>query len=409
MITKCLVGVVSVLFLLGLSTSSSADWETDLTGYTANNSTVGSYDIEKAKLEVYPDSTDLEEYLNVCLKMTNSLPGMILMEFDVDNDTSTGGSLGMPSIFNSCEGGTKIKPSTPGFDILIMLMLRDQDDDAGTAWCDGCYGFGGGQCFIKDTPCDSSCGTSDCYKALTPCSAGTPNCYLAQTQCQPTLPLCESCYEMTIPCGECPTEPCGIGRILGEWYADTLAGGIGGGAPADRGRIEMPLPKETGSSDEDCYKFPWKRIVELVYEKSGHDFDVEKAKDPANIKWQVSTWYDPDSVPPNANDFFDESQVLPCAEVTDIVPNDGKADVQTVPEQLCPVEEIYGKHSVKTELLRHLRDNALSKTPEGQEIIRLNYKWSPEIVKAMKEDEEFKKEVKEMIDRVLLMIGGKVE
>jgi len=100
---------------------------------------------------------------------------------------------------------------------------------------------------------------------------------------------------------------------------------------------------------------------------------------------------------------------LPCAEVTDIVPNDGKADAQTVPEQLCPVEEIYGRYSVKTELLRHFRDNVLSKTPVGQEIIWLNYKWSPEIVKAMKEDEEFKQEVKKMIDGILPLIRGDIE
>jgi len=68
---------------------------------------------------------------------------------------------------------------------------------------------------------------------------------------------------------------------------------------------------------------------------------------------------------------------------------------------LCPVEEIYGEHSEQTELLRYFRDNVLSKTPEGQAIIKLYYELSPVIVEMIEEDEEFKQEVKEMIDGVL--------
>jgi len=51
----------------------------------------------------------------------------------------------------------------------------------------------------------------------------------------------------------------------------------------------------------------------------------------------------------------------------------------------------------------------LSKSPEGQELINLYYQWSPEIVKAMEKDEEFKEEVKEMIDGVLGLVGREVE
>jgi hypothetical protein len=67
----------------------------------------------------------------------------------------------------------------------------------------------------------------------------------------------------------------------------------------------------------------------------------------------------------------------------------------------CPSESIYGEHSEKTERLRYFRDNVLTRFPEGQEIIRLYYEWSPAIVKAMEEDEEFRTEVKEMIDGIL--------
>ncbi len=71
---------------------------------------------------------------------------------------------------------------------------------------------------------------------------------------------------------------------------------------------------------------------------------------------------------------------------------------------VCPSESIYGEHSEEAELLRYFRDNALSQSLEGQEIIRLYYKWSPVIVRAMEEDEEYKEQVREMIDGVLELI-----
>jgi len=75
----------------------------------------------------------------------------------------------------------------------------------------------------------------------------------------------------------------------------------------------------------------------------------------------------------------------------------------------CPFEEIYGEDSEETELLRHFRGNVLSKIPEGQEIISLYYEWSPAIIKAMEEDEEFKKGVKKMIDEILPLVRAEVE
>ena len=77
----------------------------------------------------------------------------------------------------------------------------------------------------------------------------------------------------------------------------------------------------------------------------------------------------------------------------------------TTTVQPCPTEQIYGDHSAQTELLRYLRDNILSTTPEGQEIIRLYYEWSPVIVEMMNGDEEFKAQVQEVIDGVLEVIG----
>jgi len=75
----------------------------------------------------------------------------------------------------------------------------------------------------------------------------------------------------------------------------------------------------------------------------------------------------------------------------------------------CTSELVYGEDSEEVKILRHFRDNILNQTPEGQELINLYYQWSPEIVKAMEKDEEFKEEVKEMIDGVLGLVGREVE
>jgi hypothetical protein len=75
----------------------------------------------------------------------------------------------------------------------------------------------------------------------------------------------------------------------------------------------------------------------------------------------------------------------------------------------CTSEAIYGEHSKEVQLLRYLRDDVLSQTPAGREIIKLYYQWSSVIVKAMEEDEEFKEEVKEVIDGVLPLIRIEVE
>ncbi|GAG09227.1 unnamed protein product, partial [marine sediment metagenome] len=78
-------------------------------------------------------------------------------------------------------------------------------------------------------------------------------------------------------------------------------------------------------------------------------------------------------------------------------------------EELCPTELLYGEHSNEAELLRHWRDNVLSNVPEGREIIRLYYEWSPVMVKALEEDEEFKEEVKELIEGILPLLGPEAE
>ncbi len=78
----------------------------------------------------------------------------------------------------------------------------------------------------------------------------------------------------------------------------------------------------------------------------------------------------------------------------------------TTSPQPCVAELLYGHDSAEAGLLRCIRDDVFSKTPEGREIIRLYYQWSPILVKAMEVDAEFKQWVMETIDSVLPVIEG---
>jgi hypothetical protein len=70
----------------------------------------------------------------------------------------------------------------------------------------------------------------------------------------------------------------------------------------------------------------------------------------------------------------------------------------------CPVVQLYGEYTEQTELLRHFRDNILSKNLAGQQMIKLYYQWSPAIVTVMEGDETFKKRIKGIIDETLPLI-----
>jgi hypothetical protein len=71
----------------------------------------------------------------------------------------------------------------------------------------------------------------------------------------------------------------------------------------------------------------------------------------------------------------------------------------------CVIEFICGDDAYEAEFLRNYRDSVLTQTPEGQELIRLYYQWSPVIVNVMEENEEFEDEVRELIDEVLELIS----
>ena len=78
-------------------------------------------------------------------------------------------------------------------------------------------------------------------------------------------------------------------------------------------------------------------------------------------------------------------------------------------EPWCALSYLYGCDNPSLDTLRIFRDEVLSQTPEGQELIDFYYEWSPVIIQAMEEDEAFKGYVKEMIDGILPMMEEEKE
>jgi len=81
----------------------------------------------------------------------------------------------------------------------------------------------------------------------------------------------------------------------------------------------------------------------------------------------------------------------------------------TTKPPLCATEAIYGEHAEQTKLLRAYRDSVLSKTAEGQELIKTYYKLSPTVTKLLEQMPLLKNRAKTFIDSMLPGIRKKVE
>jgi beta propeller repeat protein len=75
----------------------------------------------------------------------------------------------------------------------------------------------------------------------------------------------------------------------------------------------------------------------------------------------------------------------------------------------CPLSVALEDDESQLDTIRIFRDNVLGQSSTGRELTRLYYQWGPVIADVMEKDEEFKEEIKEMIDDILPLIEGEVE
>jgi len=256
---------------------------------------------ELRQLEVYdPDPlTSLPQKIKLGLRVKDGghLPAVIHWDFDVDNNLNTGWSsmvTGM-EVAEPCNGkckdlGTHV--SEEGWDFQIILVLRDQSDNAlGLADCNTCIApkF---RCGKRGERC-TNCNFGECYSLGGFCSEGDDDCY---DLIEGTLCDCNEetkCAIIDIPCGTNKIN-CQIGLVKGRWYAPA---GEGKMAYA-RGDVYVPLDYDFTSETELCVELPWGRIVSRIHELNDEishhgQFDLSYAmKNPPVV--QVTAWFDPE-------------------------------------------------------------------------------------------------------------------
>lgn len=99
---------------------------------------LGPVDLLSANAEIY-ERADGAIRLKLSVKSSPHLPGAVMFECDVDDSTSTGGSIGML--------GTPVAPcpckTISGMDITIAIFTREQGETSSSAYCSGCADYQG--------------------------------------------------------------------------------------------------------------------------------------------------------------------------------------------------------------------------------------------------------------------------
>ena len=301
---RVIVLLFGAVCMLGLVGAAFADTD------TAGDELVSGVDIVEHDLYVYDSVNGDGRYMRLEVDMNSTVPGLLQLDLDVDNDEGTGSSSGgMIGMFNPCTGGGPLKVQA-GTDIWVIVTLRTQTDDASSSWCTDCIG--------SDVTCmtkGDACGETDCYEAGINCAPGTAECYKLDTPCAE-----EHCYLMNATT-ECTTdESCAKGMLIGEWYAIDVKGNPSNANAAGKGRIMMPLPTEGGTTGDVVVHFPLEMIIDgVIADNAGYDFDTDKAKITSNLRYQVSAWHNASK----ADDFINVSPL--CLYVSDVSPNAGQA------------------------------------------------------------------------------------
>lgn len=341
--TKCLVTVMSFLLVLGLSIPVSAGWVIDDVSDTVLVSDVDMKKVGVAITEVGTTSASdpahtEAPWMNACIEMEagSKMPGMVMFEFDVDNNVATGGGTGMLKIPFMCNYVTS---EYPGTDVILFMYLRDQGPESSNSWCHDELGF------IPGADC-TNCDVGGCKIGNDMCTKPGSGCMVVEGMC-----VCdeETCFVPGDPFLEWDCE--GKGRKIGEWIVKAVE--LGGSVmpppsvTIDYGRLNpKPLLAYTGDGDMLCAKLPWGEIL-----RNAHEFEYEGTpKAPVALdddtklgialttapNYVVSIYYDTESGFPDGCDYvtIDTLWDNDC-NLADYIPQDGMLASEVVGADLC--------------------------------------------------------------------------
>lgn len=254
--------------------------------------------------------------IGITMAAGSHLPGLIIFDFDVDNDTATGtvGTLAAP--LPTAEGGGTgpYKPGcNQGYDFFVVVALRKQSDTSQMGLSDGCFGSAV-PCIERGAQCTACAGGAEAYELGDMCASG-PNCYNVITSV-PTGCAEGTCYQLNDPCPS--DQSCAMGLLRGEWYMaiDLLT------PPAMRGKKLLPFQYNPNNETNICLTLPWAEMIaeaRMAYSKAGKtpfpiDYSVNNPP-----QYQVSVWYD---TPFTDNDDFSDAGGSPI-NLSDYMPDAG--------------------------------------------------------------------------------------
>jgi hypothetical protein len=306
---KLLTITLSIFLVLGLTSPVLA--VNDTTG----DNFVPDVDLVSASVVTSSQTNPANppEVANIGITMAagSHLPGLIIFDFDVDNDTATGtvGSLSAP--LPTAEGG-----GTPpyklgcneGYDFFVVVALRNQSANSQLALSNGCFGSST-PCIERGDLCTGCAGGAEAYTIGPLCSGGA-GCYNVITSVQ-TACNEGTCYQLNDPCPA--DQSCAMGLLRGEWYMATSLLK----PPEVRGKNLLPFEYTILNETDICFTLPWAELIERAV-AAGADLDEVEARN-SPPQYQVSVWHDTAFI--DEDDFSDEGGSP--INLSDFLPNAG--------------------------------------------------------------------------------------
>lgn len=311
--TRCLAFVISVLFVVGLSGNALA--VNDSTGENLiTNVDIASAIVQTSNIEE-GNTVPTTANLGISMAAGSHLPGAVIWDIDVDNDTATGGGsivTGIPSVL--CGNAPCKADAGGGFDFFVVLILRNQSDTSTLADCNNCVGSNV-TCVTRGAV--AACTEGTCYGLGDPCQIGDDGCYEQTTQCTGCDPFN---YPLDTICGASGRD-CAAGYIKGQYYV-----GFGQGQNNFyHGNINLPLDYNLNNELSLCLEIPWALVAVQAYanieDAGGTPFPIGALSANLFPRFQVSAFYD--------DDFTDQDDLFSfgpfTVDVSDWLPDTARA------------------------------------------------------------------------------------